>query len=43
MAHPNTYPIYDLLELVKGLVLWNQSFRIFMTQGNSRILGEEFW
>lgn len=23
LAHPNIYSIYDLLELVKGLVLWN--------------------
>ncbi|ERE69438.1 small conductance calcium-activated potassium channel protein 2 [Cricetulus griseus] len=35
--HPNTYPIYELLKCAKGLVVQNQSFRISMTQGNSRI------
>lgn len=42
LSHPNIYPVYGLREVVKGLVLWNQSFRISMTRGNSRILGEEF-
>ncbi|KAL6035433.1 hypothetical protein STEG23_001178 [Scotinomys teguina] len=37
IAHPNIYPIYDLLECVKGLFLWNNNHRISMTQGNSRI------
>ena len=25
LAHPNIYPILDLLESVKGLVLWNHT------------------
>ena len=37
MAHPNIYPIYELLECVKGLVLKTQSCSISMTQGNYRI------
>lgn len=37
MVHPNIYPIYDLLECVKELVLQNNNYRISMTQGNSRI------
>lgn len=37
LAHPNIYPIYELLEHVKGPVLQIQSFRISMTQGNNRI------
>jgi hypothetical protein len=37
MAYPNIYPICELLELVKGLVLQNQSCRISMTQGSNRI------
>lgn len=37
LAHFNTFPMYDLLEHVKGLVLWNHSRRISKTQGNSRI------
>ena len=36
-AHPNIYPIYHLLEYMKGLVLQIQSCRISMTQGNNRI------
>jgi hypothetical protein len=32
------YPTYELLEHVKGPVLLNQSCRISMTQGNSRLL-----
>jgi hypothetical protein len=31
-VHPNIYPIYELLELVKGTILQNQSCRISMTQ-----------
>ena len=36
-VHPNTYPIYDLLDCVKGLVLQNQSCKISTTRGNNRI------
>ena len=32
LAHPNIYPIYELLECVKGLVLQNQSCRTSVTQ-----------
>ena len=39
MAHPSTYPIDELLECMKGLVLQIQ-YRISMTQGTNRI-GEE--
>lgn len=28
---PNLYPIYDLLEPKKGLVLWNVAYRVSMT------------
>lgn len=31
LAHPNTYPIDDLLECGKGLVLWKDNHRISMT------------
>ena len=31
MAHPNIYPIWDLLENVKGLVLQINTRRISMT------------
>ena len=37
LAHPNIYPIYELLECMKGLVLQIQNYRISMTQGNNRI------
>ena len=37
MVHPNIYPIYELLECMKGLVLQIQNYRISMTQGNNRI------
>ena len=37
LSHPSIYPTYDLLERGKELVLWNQSCRISMTQGNSTI------
>jgi hypothetical protein len=37
LSCPNIYPIYELLERVKGPILKNQSFRISMTQGNRRI------
>ena len=37
LVHPNIYPIIDLLECMKGLVLQIQNYRISMTQGNSRI------
>jgi hypothetical protein len=34
---PNTYPIYDLLELVKGPVLQTVICRISTTQSNNKI------
>ena len=38
LAHLNMHPITDeLLEFMKRLVLQIQNYRIFMTQGNSRI------
>ncbi|MEJ1278319.1 hypothetical protein NN561_009241 [Cricetulus griseus] len=42
LAHSNIYSICDLLERVKGVVLWNHSLGISMTQGNSRILEKTF-
>jgi hypothetical protein len=36
-SQPVIYSICELLECVKGLVLQNQSYKIFLTQGNSRI------
>lgn len=42
LAHPNIYTIYDLLECVKGLILWNQSRKISMTWSNSRISKRRF-
>ena len=38
LAHLNSYPIYDLLGCVKGLVLWTHSHGITMTRGDSGIL-----
>ena len=37
LAHPNIYPICELLEHMKGLDLQNPSFSISMTQGNNRV------
>ena len=37
LAHPNIYPTYELLELVKGPVLQIQSCRISMAHGNDRL------
>jgi hypothetical protein len=37
LAHPNIYPIYELLEHAKEPALQIQSHRISMTQGNNRI------
>lgn len=37
LAHANTFPNYELLEHVKGLVLWIHSLRILGTLGNDRI------
>ncbi|KAL6063760.1 hypothetical protein STEG23_011750 [Scotinomys teguina] len=42
LALPNSYPIDDLLEHMKGLVLQNHSHRSSMTRGNSRISGKRF-
>ena len=38
MVYPNIYPINNMLGCMKGwLVLQIQSYRISMTQGNSRL------
>jgi hypothetical protein len=37
LAHPNIYPICELLKPMKGTVLQNQSCMISMTQINNRI------
>jgi hypothetical protein len=37
LAYPNIYPIYELQEHVKGLMLLNQSCRISITQSDNRI------
>ena len=37
LAHPNIYPIYELLKHMKEPVLHIQSCKISMTQSNSRI------
>lgn len=37
LDHPSIYPIYELLEPVKGLGLKSQSYRISMTQSNNRL------
>ena len=37
MAHPNIYPIDELLKYMKGPVLQIQNYRMSMTQGNNRI------
>lgn len=42
LAHPNTCPIYDLLESVKGSVLWSHSCRISMTWGNTNVSNRSF-
>lgn len=42
-GHPNTYPIYELLEHVKGWILQNQGCRISMTQQQQVIREECQW
>ena len=42
LSHPNFYPIYDPLELMKNLVLQNDSRRISMTQGHNRVSERSF-
>jgi hypothetical protein len=37
LAHPNTYPIDELLEYMKGLVLHMQNYRRSMAQGNNKM------
>jgi hypothetical protein len=37
LAQLNIYPIDELLEDVKGLILQIQNYRISMAQGNNRI------
>lgn len=39
---PNIYPIYDLQEHKKRLILWSHNHRIFMTLGNSSIPKRSF-
>ena len=36
MTHPNIYPIYELLEHIKGIVLQIQNYRSSMTLGSNR-------
>ena len=36
MVHPNSYPICELPELMKGLVLQNQRCKISIKQGNNQ-------
>ena len=38
LVHDNIYPIYELLECMKGLVLWNKNCRILMTRDSRRIM-----
>lgn len=33
----NSNPIYELLDPVKGPILWDHSHRIYRTQGSGRI------
>ena len=42
LACPNIYLIYDLLQDVKRLVLWNHSRMISMTWDNNRIPKRSF-
>lgn len=42
LAHSNIYPIYDLLECLKELVLWNHSCRISKDQRQQQDDREEF-
>lgn len=42
LTHPNIYAIQDLLELVKGPVLWNDNHRMPMTWGGLRIYQRSF-
>lgn len=42
MAHSNIYPTWGLLELMKGLVQWNNMCRITMTPGSHGMSPEEF-
>jgi hypothetical protein len=37
LAHPNIYPIDELLKYMKGPVPQIQNYRMSMTQGNNRI------
>jgi hypothetical protein len=37
LAHPNIYPIDELLECMKELVLQIKNYRISMTQGDNRL------
>ena len=38
LAHPNIYPIDELLEHMNGLVLQIQNYKVSVTHGNNRIL-----
>ena len=37
LVHPNMYHIQDLLEFLKGLVMWDNTGRISMTLGGFEI------
>ena len=37
LAHPNIYPMDELPECIKRLVLQIQNYRVSMTQGNNKI------
>ena len=37
LAHPNIYPIYELLELMKGPILQIQNYRISIIKVNNKI------
>lgn len=39
LAYPNMYPMYKLLELLRGLALQNQSYTISKTQSNNKVSG----
>ena len=40
LAHPSIYPMYKLPELLRGLVLQNQSYTTSMTQRNNKEFGK---
>ena len=42
LALPKIYSIYNLIHDMKSHIVWNQSHRIFMTQGKCRIVKRSF-